>query len=351
MGNLSHNLYEVVPRSITLNRSLGFGKENGTWTGSPFKEVRVVPAPVDADTLRIYALKAHGVSADVHKSAVDYLHRMETVIETHWDTTKAHAVFHSSGYDSRIISSIIARLHKKNGDDWLGDTVFVSNKWESTGFRAIMDILGFSDRAFVWREDIPRPDYFAPCFNFAHAWRWLNAPCPIPVNLFWYLIQGAQDKGLLPGDDKAIQGVSGYWANELVDCFLVNGKAWTDRLHWYSNTAMASFPFKVNMMFPFAHKSLLERLPSYGLRIGGKQFRKVVANESIHAGHIPNPGLDDRKHPVAQQLRVRVANECRASWYGKKGVIPSTTEFNDWWGHWSLASLCEYLRGKGYVIV
>lgn len=353
----SDKLHEVLPRTVTVNRAFDCGSFDGTWRGDPFAEVATMPAVelFGPDDWHLCNTEPSAEEWDVDAAVDDYLAGIEVIIDAYWAPDKHHVVYHSSGWDSRILSSALARLRARNGDGWLGDVLFVSNKWEAEGFKAIMALLGFSDRAFVWREHIPESDYFDACFDFAHAWRWLNAPCPIPVNLWHYLVQGAQVVGLLPSDER-VQGVAGYWANELVDCFLHGGKYWLDRMHWYPNTAMASLPFPVEMVLPFAHKALLEQLPAYGLgRIGGKEFRKLLADRCMpDAVGIPNVGLDDRGHPISDRLRQRALRDYQASWYGRHvrphDEMPATTQFSNVWADWSLASLCEHLRREGYDV-
>jgi hypothetical protein len=59
-------------------------------------------------------------------------------IVTVWDSSKPHLFFHSSGYDSRILSGILMELRDEFGEEWIGDIHFRCHQPEGSGFLEIM---------------------------------------------------------------------------------------------------------------------------------------------------------------------------------------------------------------------
>lgn len=88
------------------------------------------------------AVKDIGVLAGNCKRALkDY-------IVSRWDSNAKHLMFHSSGYDSRIISGILAELREERGKDWIGDIHFRCHQPEGDMFIQIMKKQGWADSQY-----------------------------------------------------------------------------------------------------------------------------------------------------------------------------------------------------------
>lgn len=345
----SSNHYELLAHSkLHLNKSFNCDIF-GTWRGAPFDEV-VTATPAIPPEWNILT-KPVPASTDI-----DIFHSIVTVIERYWNPSKFHVIFHSAGWDSRIINAAIRTLYRHYGQDWLGDILFLCNRWEAEPFREIMKLSGWTQYA-VYDEGDALRHFASTLTDFPNAYRKLNAPVPICGNLWWYLIEWAQSKDILPADDQ-LQAFGGYWANETWECARLGITEWFKRYQdWYFYNVMAAFPFKAGeMVFPLTHIDVIRAVMGRSGDITGNALRQLIAQTfQPETAHIPNPGQDDRRHPIAIDLmNIAQADYCK-SWYSTHvdphpGVSPHS-EFSKWWSNWTLASLCEHLIQSGKEII
>ena len=339
--------------SLTISRAFSVGFE-GTWKDSPFAEFTCVPAPCP----QVDRLPRERRTVSPAEAAEILLPVIRQQFADTWQPDKFHYVYHSSGYDSRVLSGCIRSLYHQWGYGWLGELVFACNKWEAIGFREIMGRQGWKPEQFyVHNVGVEEAAYFAPHIRLEHCYETLNSPCPIPANLWNYLPRAFDSEWGLPLGTRC-QGYSGYWANEVTESFLTSETEWCSRWNrWYSYNVMASLPMYFDdMVFPFLS-------PEYqwavaGLYVPGADagaVRKALADLACpDCADIPNMALSDRHHPIAAATRERMVREYQATWYGQHVqpyfVVPATSEFSPDWGKWSLASLCDFLRAQGVTI-
>lgn len=360
-GVTSPYLYAVAPKRLTLHRDFNCGS-TGVWQGSPFQEIEVVSPAVEPEVAALCQVYPTIFTTNPNDIGQALLPIIRQVIESEWRADKYHIIFGSSGNDTRIISGILRNLHEEKGMDWIGRILFVSTKWERESFKRLLMVQGWSVNQFlVYNENVPDEEYFAESLNLETAWQELNAPCPIPANLWWYIVRGLQKRGYLPPDDNSIQGFGGMWANEIFDAMLQWPKKWAEHhLNWYYYNVNASFPRKVSTIFPFCTLEVLRVLCHYDFPNNmiptekSVHIRSAMANTvSPETIDIPRLTLDDRKHPISWCLREKMLVDFNKTWYGKlmpQGSAAETTEFHPFWTHWSMASLCEYLLAQGHQI-
>lgn len=343
---ISPILADLVTDRATLVRPLLGIKRMHYWYGSPIKEVVEVPGKTLVPDWWAELQPTDNDSPGAIFGAVC------GVIEKVWDRDRFHVVFHSSGYDSRILSSAIKWLATKNGRDWLGPgLLFLGNRWEADGARAVLRAQGWEDAHIAMYEDGRRDDHFLPWLDFADYWRTAPAPTSLPGNLWWYLPDWAQRKGLLPEDSRC-QAFAGYWANETWQQWVTYGPAgWLKQYKRLYHHIMAALRFKLPMEFPLSHPDVL-RLVSPAFKLDGNALRKAVADYACpEARHIKNMAHHDHKWPISKRLR----DQCRAaydkSWYGchvkPDWRVPEDSRLDNAWLHWSMASLCEELIRRG----
>jgi hypothetical protein len=65
-----------------------------------------------------------------------------------WNPNIPHMVFHSSGYDSRIISGVLTEIREEQGSEWLGDIHFRCHQPEGPGFIKIMEREGWKPEQY-----------------------------------------------------------------------------------------------------------------------------------------------------------------------------------------------------------
>jgi len=341
--------------ALTLNRNF-VRHRFGTDKRTPFKEIAVASfkSVMDDDYKALMNVRR----GQVFEGRAAFFSRiraaLKNAIEECWHPTAAHLMFHSSGLDSRVISFLLKELHREHGDDWLGTVVFCCSKWEGRVFKEIMKYEGWEPHQYmVAYEEQSDHDYYASSLlNFDGAWEWADGASPLAVNLYWYPALAAIEAGLI---DRPIQTWSGQRGNGVFDYgSLKNGALSLDE-------STREF-----------YNSILTRRPTYGdydvRPYVAVPLVKVVFESSITLGHKLRPLLveyidsdlaqfvnmaadGDRHRRIADWILAQMRHDYGASWYGQK-VKPNakpkhrTTEFQDFWYHWTLASFCEELRRR-----
>lgn len=336
---------------LTLSHSFSVGFD-GTWKGSPFAEFDCIAASrPQADVLPVQRQPYSVPDAAAHLLPI-----IRRRISNTWQPQKFHFIYHSSGYDSRVISATIRSLYEERGGEWLGQVVFATNKWEADSFCEIMSRQGWKpEQYYVYDADVADDLYFLHSINLDRAYADLNAPCPIPANLWTYIPRGYARAHVLPPDDLC-QAYTGYWSNETHETFLQSDREWYTRWgYWYSFNVMATLPMHFSdIVLVFPDLDYQRALVGMSVATTGdaKELRKALADLACpEAADIPNLGRNDRHHPIANSIREVMAAQYRSTWYGKNVrtdfIAPTSSEFSPEWGKWSLASLCEFLHREG----
>ena len=141
------NFIDVCKSSETLTfdrRYLKKGYVNRTYSETPFKEIKLLlPSEKTPNEWK------HVFHEDkVYDEGFDFIVKklrqsLKDCLERNWDSNKKHLFTHSSGYDSRILSGLLAELRDENGRDWLGHIHFRCHQPEGPGFEQIMKIEGW----------------------------------------------------------------------------------------------------------------------------------------------------------------------------------------------------------------
>lgn len=356
-GKQSFLLYEVIGKQATLNPGFSCRARQGTWGDTPFEEVEhVLPIETIPAELKSFKTQKRLPATTVIPQIFDMICAK---IEKSWRQDKFHVVFHSSGWDSRMLSSAIKRLVEKNGVDWVGKgLLFLANRWEASEAREIVvELQGWNSKYFVAYIDGKADQHFAKQLDFKTFWKTNNPPVPICGNLWWYLPEWAQENSLLPDDDE-LQGYAGLFANETWRWFqqAANADLWLEKhLNWYYYTTIAMHPQKIPMMeYPLSHLDVLELVASVE-DLNGDKLRQGVANYGCpEAKDITHWTYDDRNHPIADGIRKQCKKDYDNSWYGKRSTkvwnCPPTSEFSPGWCSYGLASLCEELIRRGVKV-
>lgn len=349
-GQTSVLLYETISNRATLSKRFNCGLRQGSWRDTPFDEIENVP-PQET------------IPAEVKNLAVDNRDLSDLSIlfdaichsiEQSWQPDKFHVVFHSSGWDSRIISAAVKKLVEKNGQDWLGNgLLFLANRWEAKeAYEIIVKRQGWPEDYFLAYDKGNDNEHFANSLDFNTFWQTNSPPISIPGNLWWYLPQFAQDELGIPDDDK-LQGYAGLFANESWRWLRQGGlSTWLEKYEsWYYYTTIAMHPQKIPTMgYPLADINVLRLIPAYRNYTGDK-LREAVAHYACpEARDIIHYTLDDRNHGISRRLQAYCIGEYKSSWYGKRYKdwdCPATSEFNVGWCRYGLASLCEELIRRG----
>jgi hypothetical protein len=333
---------------LTLNPAFDCAPLDGKWTVDPFYEVVTVP-PRELD--RVTDLEP--IPCERLTTIIDAQIR---AIEAIWDPTKAHVVFHSSGHDSRIISGCLKRLREKHGPGWIGKVLFLCNRWEAEPFRAIMRAQGWRGDQYAAYDEGPAEEHFAISLDFDSFWYKANAPVPMPGRFWWYLIEWAQSKGLLP-DTGQIQAFHGMGQLTWHHFRRRDVAGWLDYQdgEYYGETSVDS-PEGTGGLAVLTAETVHRRVLGYtGKPKTGHELRIAIADALCpETASIPNLHLHDHAAPISDRLQRRCRRAFARSWYaqhtGAKWTAPETSEIDPRWGVWGLASLCEHLINSGVEI-
>lgn len=378
--------HEVCPEKLTLNKNLHpkiFKELTDGWNGTIFNEVNVVPfvEAYDTETKNFYMEGISRVIVGKEEFAKCMFNKLMSVIEDTWIPEKFHVIPHSSGYDSRLISTILKRLKKKHGSDWIGDYLFVEAHGESDHALEAIVMEGWKKSHYiVINENVNSSEAHAHNFEFTSAWRRGNGYIGFPVNVWYGMVEWLQNKGLVPIDDDQIQCYTGYGANETmysmykpshyfsnntVDSMHIpkHGVGWYFAWHYYHH--LSGFTLKSNWIHPFYNldylrefikysKGNIEEVASRCLSVSSillsyfepelGKLHKLVTKEVTKRGY----------NTISDRLLNKAIKDYRSSWYGKNikpNIIPTNRLiYCDWWGSWYVASFCEYLLKSGHSI-
>ena len=347
--NSKRTVYEAAQelQSITVRTDLLYGKQHGFWNGSPILEIESEPGTVTPEIAALTEpIDRH---IDEHDAISQLYYLIMESIEKSWQPDAFHLVFHSSGWDSRMISGVIKKLLKDNGPEWLGTgLLFLSNRWEADEFIAIMGAMGWpSSQYAVYREGSPF-EHFAQ-----HAYdMWRCGPCPRPGNMFWYLPAWAEKRGQMPGEN--VQAYTGLWANEVWHAFFPGPINWWQRRvrKSFGIHMLASMPLKAQWTeYPLVSLPILEtlrRTKREGLT--GNTLRQAVGMLACpEANHIQAIRSSDGSRPLSGRLRKELDTHYKETAFGKHQewwVPPHSSNATDW-GRWSTALLVDKLIAEG----
>ncbi len=239
-------------------------------------EVRARPPKPPPLVLKLYP-RRHGTLVahpeEVADLAIDALARH---IEDTWDSSMPHVVFHSSGYDTRLLCAILRQLASKNGMDWIGDIKFVCFEPELSDAHRIW--LHHDWPGNTWEPIYPHDgpeDYYARCLDFRTVGRHLSES-----ERFWggpLLTQLAlTERGILT--DEPMQGMTALFGDEIAKWNRLrwNDVAWFFSCFFFDNPGI--FPGRPDCRFitPFASTPYLEVLTAFRIPLPIDHFKLLM---------------------------------------------------------------------------
>lgn len=287
--------------------------------------------------------------------------RFKKAILNKWTPDKLHVVFHSSGYDSRMISVALKELYEEHGSA-LGEVMFLNNSWEAENFKQIMEIEGWDESQYIIvNEDEKDPTMaFAGSFDFDIAWEQLNCGMiSYPVNANFEPIRWCQERGILPEDSK-IQCIGGSGSNEISRNIREQRKIgyYFERQYYHP---LSTFPLKGgDWIFPFLDLSFIWFVLKYSPESVIKQgISKPILDECF-------PNVQEVVRITPRQLKAmgymtinsklvdQAFADYKGSWFYKTMKIDvkptNVLGYSEWWGLWALASTCEHLIEEGIEV-
>jgi hypothetical protein len=352
-------LLDVMPKDVIVRPSIECLQRDppGPFRNTMFDNVVVASPRMALEPLNFATMRqCRTIFAEPESVLPKFIDMYLAIIQEVWQPDKFHFVQHSSGYDSRILSALIKRLHRELGDSWLGDVLFVCTKWEAEGFKRIMRYQGWDESQYhVVNEDVPDLWYHSWSINFLNAWKRLNCIMGMPINLMYYPLAITQEQALVPPSDE----VQAWTANLATDYSLASGQTIFERYKFLYYHGMGNKNYKDDWIweFPSAHHVFIRTAAPFSLGLEHGQVKREICR-------LLDPGLlalpNQNEHDTCLDYSRRVANpilndalcQYQESAYGR--AFPMTmnnrVEWCDWWARWSVASFCEYLIRQGYNV-
>ena len=329
--------------TATIRTDLTYGHRHGCWNGSPVWEIHSEPGKSPPDVVAL----TEPVERDITNPVPLLFAEAKRSIADSWIPEAFHLVFHSSGWDSRIISGAIKELLKENGPDWLGEgLLFLCNRWESVRFLRIMEAMGWPADQYAVYQEGAADEHFAE-----HAYdSWRSGPFPRPGNFFWYLQDWAEKEGLMPSGN--VQAFTGLWANEIWWSFVRDPNHWLTRVRRsYGVHMIASMPIKAQWEeYPLVSIPTLGILrKSKGIKHGNVLRREVGLFACPEAKQIKRTRAGDGGHLLSERLRHELDEYYQQTEWGKRveWEVPECSGNSLYWGRWSSALLIDKLMAGG----
>jgi len=347
----SRLLYEVIPEGATLRRrNPRSNPRRVPYSQTIFHEVQLVPTvqawPDEVIQFVREPIERRNVSTARFASIV--FDALMQAIRQAWNPDKFHLVLHSSGWDSRLISEALRRLYKSRGAAKMGKVLFLEINGEHSAFKAIMRREGWAPSQYaVYNEGAPAGGYHLRSVNFRDAWRRLNGQARYPFNLWWDPIEWAIERELIPPAEQ-VQCWAGYGANRA-------GVAVQDSdiASWFEGDYLleiSSQPHICEMVLPFYSLDVIQATIANGLGQSKDYRREVLEYVNPDLARIKPARCPTRNQYMRLDRRVMrgVIKAYQSSWYGRyihpTAEPTNVIEYDDWWGAYSMASLCEHLR-------
>lgn len=352
-GNLAKTIYDVVDDEFTLNK----GFIAASYYSSPrtiLKEVRTVPytavIPPWWNTLSRIPINNKQTKLD------DFMQRFIEILSDYihsiWDPKAMHVFLHSSGYDSRILSSIILNLYREYGEDWLGDILFVCFGEESKSFEKIMKTEAWNEDQYISLSKLENKSYLESNLDFDIAWKRLNGPADYPISNCHWAIDELRERELLPPDFKDTELWGASYFNEVFQKLQNNRRNPVTaflKKYYYSRVVDFSSAIPLSFIQPLLNLGSIRHILQSKVVIPDDIRQRIINKINPELSDIPR--IPDVTVRVPIGMGDKLIKQYNNSWYGtinKNKVRGYTSEIKSspWWSHWTAASFIEYLRGK-----
>jgi hypothetical protein len=284
-------------------------------------EVRARPAKAPASVTSMYG-RLHGTKVAAPEQVADLaIDAIARYLEESWDPAASHVMFHSSGYDTRLVAAILRQLAAQRGREWLGKVKFVCFEPELSLAHSIW--LHGDWPSDSWEPIYPHhkpEDYYARCLDFRAVGRHLSE-----AERFWggpLLTQiGLTERKILT--EAPVQGVTALFGDETLKWSRCrwSSVAWFLSCWFFDNPGI--FPSRPDCKFiaPFVSAPWFDVLTEFRVPLAIDDFKllmiKRVDPDLADLERFPNWRFE------AKHVRARnIAKEATRRGLPKKDVQP-----------------------------
>ena len=280
-----------------------------------------------------------------------WLSAIENSIESKWDQTKFNLVFHSSGYDSRVISHFLTKVYRQSP----GDILFVCIEPESPQFKEIMQYQGWDESQWTIYDRYTNP--FNLMSDFRTAYEGLDGLTTFPVNMSTACIKYLQAEGKCPEDLSNVNLWTGIHTNELFKSNQSLDKA-IHRLYWSKLAPLWGMPCP-NIITPVTAIDSLKAIFSTSRAEYFILRDRMVRMLDPKLAEIDRIGSCS-SYTISSIGAERIIRDFKNSYYYRCMEFLPMPEFrkrryfvdnHKFWKVWAFASLVEHLVSKGVKII
>lgn len=319
---------------------------------TPFDEIKIMPYE--------QAFKPHKEAScfiSQNLAALDkkaYLEAFEKVIDSNWNPSSFHLIYHSSGFDSRLISHFIRKKYENDP----GRVLFVCWGSECETFEKIMRYEKWDRSQYA---TIPaETEKLLYRFDFSDVWEHVNgASWNFSASMYHTALDFLRKSGRIPQDLSRLQIWVGIGSNEMIK--------WPGRLDL--NLKRSYYGWQMRM-WGVIGKDTIQPFMDIGpckVLYNSKNRKENVRRELVRMAdpELANfPRTATSKLFVPIEARKKAINDFKSSYYYKKidgCSLPKLIKnilmydgrhrsYHAFWRKWTLASLIEKLIRKGIEI-
>jgi len=353
-GKIDPKIYNVIEDRVSLNNRFKTKHYFKGDLSTLFNEIEIVPYP-EAVSPEIIQASSHHPSNPMseHQFFDGIISTLKRFIRENWSPNKHHLIQHSSGLDSRVMSTIIHRIYEERGDEWLGDISFVAWGHEADLAKKIIVKEGWNADLFT---SLPKDDnYFKHGLDPEYAWRGLNGSSSYPINNPHWAFDDLRRLGIIPNDLDRTQVWAASWFNEIFNAKLRGNNLKQGFLenYYYCTYAKFASAFEFEFVQPLFNSETIEHISRTRIKLGGtpNQVRRrlmVYVDKELDVF----PRLTTNIKIIPRKYIQSTKEYYDKSWFGSKRPIPPYTELihHPWWAAWSTAALCEQLINNGISV-
>lgn len=228
-GKTSSSFLDVIGDCVSLNHKV-ISENSPDLVETVFNEIESVPhldtlPDSYSDLLKLNPKSNNmGWQSFLNAFCEEYIN----AVERSWSTDKFNLIYHSSGYDSLMLSLALKYLSSSKGSSWMGDYLFVCLEPEGSAFKSIMKHQGWpADKYLVYKDGCEFDRYYEEAFlDYYNVPTMVNGVSSRPINVKRLPTDILQREGIIP-DNQNLR----MWSNQFAE--ILNSKI-TDFDAYYS---------------------------------------------------------------------------------------------------------------------
>jgi len=339
--SITNSLYDAVlalPKPITLTINQDFVPIEKNDIESPFREIKIAPPSRAMDIPKIESQRTRPLRFKALAEAIE-----QSVYE-YWNPNAFNLIFHSNGYDSRIMSYFIRKAYQERP----GKILFVCFVPEYKNFVNIMKYEGWEPDQYAEYDS----DWSDGIWDFDCIWQKVNGCSNIPWNKPMESLAYLRHKNLIPND---ITTWGAVYCNETLG-WKGTFNGFVDE-YYYCRYSRMTQGYHVPCVQPLLNHRVLNVIFKAHPCKSHNQTRKAllqyidpdldaikkeVFDINKHR-RVPNPEFNELVRNYKQSYYFKVFNPSSVP-------SPMILDQNEWWGHLTMASFVEHLINHGVKV-